>query len=165
MEQEGAPKPALYLRSMSFTIATGDSLENDLMEAIGLENIAADQTGWNYPEELAKAEGRKKFESLQVMYFDESVLTMKADLEKSAFYKGLQATLKDWYLPIRYDVMERQCMASFEQLLAMAEYAWPEAEFPAWPPEIKYSLLDAAPTSAPTSAPASTSAPTSAPAQ
>ena len=155
MSFDAAPMPGLYLRQVppdlpdsvsdsSIIVATHDTLEHDLMEAIGIKNIASDYDGWEYPLDYAKADGREDFMALQVMYFDNDSVSMKQHLEKSAFFKGLTATLKDWFYEVDYMLMERQSMNSFEELLRMAEYTWPEGNFPEWPPDIRYTLLDGA---------------------
>ena len=147
------PKPALYLRHVppdlpdaisnnSIIAATRDTLEHDLMEIIGVENIAANYEGWEYPLAEAQGDGRADFVALQVMYFDNITVSMKQHLEKSAFFRGLNATLKDAFYEVDYMLMERQSMKTFEELLHMAEYTWPDANFPAWPPNIRYTLLD-----------------------
>jgi iron complex transport system substrate-binding protein len=123
---ENGVKKALYLRLLDFNVATGDTLESELMGIIGLENIAADQTGWLYPEELANGEGRAAFESAEVFFMDENFVTIKM-LEQSPYYKGLQATLKDWYLYIDALVFERQSLRMLDILDQMAAYAYPEA--------------------------------------
>jgi iron complex transport system substrate-binding protein len=123
---ENGVKKALYLRLLDFNVATGDTLESELLGIIGLENIAADQTGWLYPEELANGEGRAVFESAEVFFMDENFVTIKM-LEQSPYYKGLQATLKDWYLYIDALVFERQSLRMLDILAEMAAYAYPEA--------------------------------------
>jgi hypothetical protein len=67
---------------MSFTIATGDSLGKRFDGGHGLETSPPTRPAGITRRRLAKAEGRKKFESLKVMYFDESVLTRKPTLKK-----------------------------------------------------------------------------------
>lgn len=123
-EREGGPKKALYLRLLDYTVATGGTLENELMELVGLENIAADKSGWNYPAEDAKSEaGLTAFRSIDVIYCDERYVTIKM-LEKSDYYKSLQAVLKDWYLYIDCTHFERQSLAMLDELEKMAEYAY-----------------------------------------
>jgi iron complex transport system substrate-binding protein len=123
---EHGVKKALYLRLLDFNVATGDTLESELMGIIGLKNIAADQTGWLYPEELANGEGRAAFESAEVFFMDENFVTIKM-LEQSPYYRGLQATLKDWYLYIDALVFERQSLRMLDILDQMAAYAYPDA--------------------------------------
>lgn len=127
--EEHGVKPAIYLRLLDFNVATGGTLENELMSLIGLRNIAADQEDWLYPEELARGEGRAAFESVEVIYMDEKFVNIKM-LEQSAYYKGLQATLKDWYLYIDSLVFERQSLRMLDILEDMAAYAYPDATPP-----------------------------------
>lgn len=117
------PKNALYLRLLDFTIATGDTLEGKLMQAVGLHNIAQDYTEWQYPEDAANAEdGRQSFVALDYIYCDERAVTIKM-LEKSAFYKGLDVVLKDRYLYIDSTAFERQTLRMLDELDRMRLYA------------------------------------------
>jgi iron complex transport system substrate-binding protein len=119
--QEAEPKPALYIRMMPFTVATGDTLENDFLSLIGLSNIAWEQTGWHY-EELS----REDLDSLEIIFFDED-----EEFDRDNFSAET--------VGINSAVMERQSLRAFEQLLAMARHAWPDAGLPRWPPRITYS--------------------------
>jgi ABC-type Fe3+-hydroxamate transport system, periplasmic component len=121
----------LYLRMMDFTVATGDTLENDLLELLGVDNIAAQYTDWLYPSSTAEGDGRKDFEALAHYFMDEKYVNIH-HLEQSAFYKGLQATLKDYYLYIDMDLFERQSLRMFPELWRMAAYLYPDAAIPSW---------------------------------
>lgn len=46
-------KSGIYLRMTPLMIATGDTFEGELLEDIGIENDAAEFTGWIYPTEKA----------------------------------------------------------------------------------------------------------------
>lgn len=119
----GEIKNAVYLRVLSFTVATGDTLENELMETIGLNNIAKDYTNWTYPEEDATGdEGKRNFASIDIIYCDKRSVTIKM-LEQSAFYKGLDAVLKDRYLYIDSSAFERQSLGMLDELTRMQQYA------------------------------------------
>ncbi|MCL2069213.1 MAG: helical backbone metal receptor [Oscillospiraceae bacterium] len=144
--QDAQPKPALYIRmtleeNAVGVVATGDTLENDIMSLIGLRNIAADQTGWYYPEELASGDSLPDFQALRIIFFDEEYIPPE-DFGDSAFYRNLQAVQSGLLLHIDSNIMERQSLRTFEQLLAMArsEHVWPESDFPRWPPRITYAL-------------------------
>lgn len=116
---EDHPLPALYLRLMPFTVATGDTLESELMERVGFENIAAGQSGWVYdPVEAAATEGRAAFESLEIIFLYEKYVTI-THLEQSDHYKRLQATLKDWYIYVDGIAFERQSLRLLEELEKM----------------------------------------------
>ena len=131
--------PAIYLRMLPFNVATGDTLENELMRIIGLRNIAREQYGWLYPEELATADGPGGFRSAQFIFFDENYLAAE-DLSENTFYITLPAVTGGRAIPIDGYIMERQSLRTFGQLLEMARYIWPEADFPHWPPRIVFSL-------------------------
>ena len=137
-DSPGAPY-ALYLRMLPFTVATGDTLESDLMQLIGLINIAADQSGWHYPEELAAGYSLEEFQAVQILIFDENYITPE-DLSENEFFGALPAVTSESYMIIDSAVMERQSLRTFEQLLDMARYVWPEADFPRWPPRIAFTL-------------------------
>lgn len=120
-------KSALYLRLLDFTVATGDTLESELLETICLDNLAREQTGWIYPEEEAQsAEGRADFTALDVIFMDEDAVTIK-DLEQNPFYQGLPATINDRYLYISSLALERQSLQMLDELEKMAAYAYPDA--------------------------------------
>jgi len=110
------PLPALYLRMLDFTVATGDTLENELMERIGLRNIASGYTGWQYPADAAQDSG--DFAQLKIIYCDEASVDIKM-LEGSAFYRTLPAVLYDWYYYIDADIFERQSLRMLDQLAGM----------------------------------------------
>lgn len=113
------PLNALYLRYMNFTVATGDTLEGDLLERMGFVNIASEQEDWTFDPVVAEStDGRALFTSLDIIFMDENDVTIK-DLEQSAFYKGLQATLKDWYIYIDAVAFERQSLRMLHQLERM----------------------------------------------
>lgn len=129
---ENSPKTVLYLRLLDFTVATGDTFENELLRAIHLQNLAEDYTGWTYPEEEAKTpEGQAGFAGVDIIYMDEDFVTIK-DLEQNSFYKGLPATIHDRFLYISSIVLERQGMRALEELARMTRYAYPEAVMPDW---------------------------------
>lgn len=117
------PKNAIYLRLLDFTLATGDTLEGRLMEEIGLNNIAKNQTEWIYPEDEATSEeGRQGFVSIDFIFCDKRSVTIKM-LEKSSFYKGLDVVLKDRYLYIDSSAFERQTLRMLDELDRMRLYA------------------------------------------
>lgn len=116
---EDHPLPALYLRLMPFTVATGDTLEGELMERMGFENIAAHQTDWVFdPETAVGTQGRALFESLEIIFLYEEYVTI-THLERSDHYKRLQATLKDWYIYVDGMAFERQSLRLLDELEKM----------------------------------------------
>ncbi|HHY52957.1 MAG TPA: ABC transporter substrate-binding protein [Clostridiales bacterium] len=116
---EDHPLKALYLRLMPFTVATGDTLESELMERVGFENIAAQQTNWVFdPEDATSEEGRALFNSLEIIFLYEDYVTIK-HLERSDHYKRLQATIKDWYIYVDGIAFERQSLRLLDELEKM----------------------------------------------
>lgn len=128
LEDLAAKKPeeiknGVYIRFLDYTVATGDTLESKLMEAIGLRNIAENYADWTYPEADANSdEGRENFKSVDFIFCDRNSVTMKTGMEKSAFWKGLNAVLKDYYLYIDNTAFERQSMRMFDELYRMQQY-------------------------------------------
>lgn len=119
------PVPALYLRLLDFTVATGDTLEGELMKAVGFANVAADYTGWKYPADIAIAAGRPDFEAVRVIFCDQQDITIK-DLEQNTFYKSLPAVLKDWYFYVDARLFEVQSLRMLSELERMTWYVYPE---------------------------------------
>ena len=124
--QSNGMKKALFLRLLDFNVATGDTLENELLVTIGMRNIAEDYTGWLYPEDIAKADGRADFEAIDIIFMDEDFVDIKM-LEQSSYYRGLQATIKDRYMYIDSIVFERQGLRMLDAFERMAAYAYPDA--------------------------------------
>lgn len=108
---------AAYLRSLDFMMATGDTLEGELMERIGFINIAAGQTGWVFePEEANSEAGQELFQSVEVIFFDENYVTTEA-LEQSAFWSGIDIPM---YIYVNNKIFERQTLRMLDQLEIMA---------------------------------------------
>jgi len=112
------PLSAVYLRALDFTMATGDTLEGQLMERLGFVNIARDQRDWAFdPEQAASPEGRELFGSLDVIFFDPSYIDPEDDLGESAFWRGITAA----HVSIDNHIFERQSLRMLTQLDIMAQ--------------------------------------------
>jgi ABC-type Fe3+-hydroxamate transport system substrate-binding protein len=117
------PKVAVYLAQLDYTMATGDTLESELMEKVGFINIAKDQKGWEYPEEAANAEAdRERFRQIDFIYCDRDSVTMPM-MEKSEFWRGLNCVLKDYYLYIDSTAFDLQTGRMLDELERMIGYA------------------------------------------
>jgi len=110
---------AVYLRTLDFTMATGDTLEGELLERLGFENIAADQTGWVFDPEHAAGESRERFSGLEVIFLDENYISTQA-LSQSDFWQGLGAVTNGQTVNIDSQIFERQSLRIFDQLEIMA---------------------------------------------
>jgi len=117
--------PVLYLRMLDFTIATGDTLEGELMRNLGLVNIAEEYEKWKYPPEEAAGAGREDFAAVQMIFCGEKDVPISA-LEGSGFYKGLPAVLKDWHIYIDPEIFEAQGLRMLDELGRMALACYPD---------------------------------------
>jgi iron complex transport system substrate-binding protein len=116
-----APKKALYLSMLDFHVATGNTLEGELLQRIGFENIAEGQRNrWLFdPQEANSDEGRALFESIEMLFIDENAAPISM-LENSEFYKDLPCVVDDLYIYINKTAFERQSLRMLEQLEIMA---------------------------------------------
>lgn len=115
----GKQLSAVYLRMLDFTVATGDTFEGAMLEAVGFENVAGAYGGWDYPLDF-------------VGQYDPDVIFCNEDitipmLEQNANYKGLQATIHDIVYSYDFTAFERQGKRMFDILEDMAKKAYPDA--------------------------------------
>ena len=104
---------------LDFTVATGDTFEGAMLEAVGFENVAGAYGGWAYPLDF-------------VGQYDPDVIFCNEDitipmLEQNANYKGLQATIHDIVYSYDFTAFERQGKRMFDILEDMAKKAYPDA--------------------------------------
>ena len=118
--EAGDPVSAVYLLMLDYTVATGDTLENELLALIGCDNIAKDQRNWAFDRSAAQGSDRALFLGLDVIFMDENHVNIKM-LEKSDIYKGLNAVLKDYYVYIDSTAFERQSRRMLDELEKMAD--------------------------------------------
>ena len=115
----GKQLSAVYLRMLDFTVATGDTFEGAMLEAIGLENEAGAYGNWTYPLDFLDQ-------------YDPDVIFCNTDitipmLEQNDNYKGLSATIQDLVYSYDFTAFERQGKRMFDILEDMAQKAYPEA--------------------------------------
>ena len=121
-----ARKNAVYLRALDFMMATGDTLEGELMQRIGFVNIAAGQSGWVFdPEEASAPPGQELFQSIEVIFFDPGYVSREA-LGQSAFWRGLSSVTGDRYVNVDNQIFERQTLRMLGQLEIMAQARAPQ---------------------------------------
>lgn len=120
-------KNVLYLRLMAYTVATGDTFEQELFSMACMNNIAAPYTNWLYPEVDANSDaGKSDFALLDTIFMDEQFVTIHM-LEQDSFYRTLPATKEDRYLYIDSLLLERQSLRTINELSRMAIHLYPEA--------------------------------------
>ena len=110
---------AVYLRMLDFTVATGDTFEGAMLQAVGFENEAGAYGGWTYPADF-------------ISQYDPDVIFCNEDitipmLEQNTHYKGLQATIHDIVYSYDFTAFERQGKRMFDMLEDMAKKAYPDA--------------------------------------
>ena len=106
------PLNAVYLRALDFTVATGDTLESELLERLGFVNIAAGQRDWALdPEEAATPEGQELLASVDVIFFDPNYIDPE-DIAESTVWGGVNAA----HVSIDSQIFERQSLRLLWQL-------------------------------------------------
>lgn len=106
---------------LPLTLATGDSMQGSLLEVCGIENAAADYTGWQYPQELLLPFNP------QILVVDSR--TVKADeVRAHPNYKTTPCVAQGKILEIDGSALENCGARLFESMARMALFAhsgWP----------------------------------------
>lgn len=110
---------AIYLRQLPFVMATGDTLEGQLLTAMGFNNQGGAHTGWNYPLE-AEPELNPNY-----IFCDESIGL--AALQSSDYYKKTSAVTYERIFTFDARVFERQSPRMFFVLEDLMKQAFPDA--------------------------------------
>lgn len=127
----GGKKSVLYLRLLNFQIATADSIEGDILNELGFDNIGYRYLGWQYPEDKLE-EDKDLFESINFIFYA-STTVKPEDLVENEFYKDLPAIEDGNYAPIDPEPFERQGLKMFEQLGYLVYTVYPDSNMPEWP--------------------------------
>ncbi len=110
---------AIYLRQLPFVMATGDTLEGQLLTAMGFNNQGDAHTGWNYPLE-AEPELNPNY-----IFCDESIdLTA---LQSSSYYKKTSAVTYERIFTFDARAFERQSPRMFFALEDLMKQTFPDA--------------------------------------
>lgn len=110
---------AIYLRKTPLVLATGDSLENELLQRIGFVNPAAEFEDWSYPSEETDNL------SPDIIFRDKSV--QKKTMLKSEFYANSPAVAEEKVFSLDAKVFERRSPRLFFELEETMREAFPEA--------------------------------------
>ena len=110
---------AVYLRKTPLVLATGDSLENELLQRIGFVNPAAEFEDWSYPSEETDSL------SPDIIFRDKSV--QKKAMLKSEFYANSPAVAEEKVFSLDAKVFERRSPRLFFELEETMREAFPEA--------------------------------------
>lgn len=110
------PVKAILLRQMGYGMATGETFEGALLEALGFVNDAAQYTGWLYD--------RANVAALEpdVIFADVSIPV--DEVKKSAIYRPVAAVTDNKVMNVDFAVFERQSPRMFEVLREMGKFGW-----------------------------------------
>lgn len=110
---------AVYLRKTPLVLATGDSLESELLERMGFSNPAAEFENWNYPSDSVDKL------SPEYIFVDKSV--SKKTMLKSSFYAESPAVELENVYRVDSAIFERRSPRLFFELERVMKEAFPDA--------------------------------------
>lgn len=113
----GEKNTAVYLRSMPFVIATGDTIEGRLLADFGFVNQAGPYTGWSYPPEYEP--------QLNPDYLFCDVSVQPEALAASVYYRQTGAVTQERIYSLDAAALERQSPRMFLELERVMREAFP----------------------------------------
>lgn len=115
----GTKVKAVYIGALPYTLATGDTFEGQMLEQIGLENLAASGTAWVYhPTEEEPL-------NPDIIFYDGSIPA--EEILQSDAYKNSSAVAYQQVYPIDFTKIRRKNLSMIEELQSMASKAYPNA--------------------------------------
>lgn len=117
----------IYLRMTPLVMATGDTFEGKLLEEIGIQNAAAEDTVWEYPADKAKDLYP------DIIFYDQSVDAQY--LKDNQVYNTTDAVKNDRCYEVDAAAFERQSGPMFDELEKMFRKAYPDVEINIAEPE------------------------------
>ncbi len=112
------PLGGILLREPPLLMATGDTFEGELLEWIGVENDAAEFTGWVYPSDKAV----DLYPDL--IFYDQSI--DPSYFQSTPVYSTTGAFQNGRLYPVDMTAFERQSGRMLDELTHMFESAYPE---------------------------------------
>ncbi|WP_312642711.1 helical backbone metal receptor [Hydrogenoanaerobacterium sp.] len=110
---------AAYLRLIPLTLATGDTFEGQLLEAIGFQNSAAAYGEWIYPQD-------KAVDLMPDILFYDKAIGIEG-IKSSQIYNTTPAYANSKCFEYDLEVFERQGVRMFDMLEDMARQGCPDA--------------------------------------
>ena len=101
----GEQKSAAFIRGLDYMMITGGTMEQELLSAAGILNVAESYTGYTFPEE-----NWKEFDP-EAIFLNSNIHLI--DLETSDLYKKKSAVKGDKVYNIDIDVLAMGSMRSF----------------------------------------------------
>ena len=113
---DNEPLTSILLREMSYTMATGDTFEQLLLDELQLTNEGFPYTNWLYPSaEVIALEPNVIFCDISI-----PIDTVKTSL----VYTPVQAVLHDKVMNIDFTILDRQTPRMFDLIRQMADFAY-----------------------------------------
>ena len=110
------PLRSVLLREMSYTMATGETFEQLILDHLQLTNEGGPYTNWLYP----RAEVVALDPDVMFCHTSISIDTVK----NSVVYKPVQAVIHDKIMNIDFTILDRQSPRMFDLIESMAVFAY-----------------------------------------
>ena len=124
VREADAPRPlGCFMALLPLTMATGDSLQGQLLEACGIENAAAENSDWQYPEDQLLAFNP------EVLVFDTRTATLD-EVKHHYNYKTTPCVVNERLLAVDGSAIENGGKRLFETVLEMARFANAKLDLP-----------------------------------
>ncbi|MBC8570513.1 ABC transporter substrate-binding protein [Zongyangia hominis] len=111
-------KSCYLIRMLNNTVATGDTFTGDLLEQLGLQNLAEDSTGW------ALASDKVAQTNPALLFVDNSVDI--EEVKRCPLYQNSDAVKNEAIYPVNTLLFERQSKRLMQELEVMARMAYPD---------------------------------------
>ena len=113
-------KTAVYLAQLDLTMATGETFEGQLLDAMGLQNLGELGSRWNYPEVEAE------FLDPQILFYDSNTISLE-EIEQSEIYGNCTAVQSGNVFAVDFSAIRLRGLPMISALEAMAQQAYPQA--------------------------------------
>ena len=112
-------KKAIYLAQPDYTMATGETLEGELLDQMGFDNLGELGSRWSYPEVESE-------ELVPDIIFYDSQLDPEQIIQ-SPVYSQSPAVLSQQLIPVDFSAMRLRGLPMIDQLAQMAQSGYPQA--------------------------------------
>lgn len=112
-------KKAIYLAQPDYTMATGETLEGELLDQMGFNNLGELGSRWSYPEVESE-------ELVPDIIFYDNQLDPEQIIQ-SPVYSQSPAVLSQQLIPVDFSAMRLHGLPMIDQLAQMAQSGYPQA--------------------------------------
>ena len=112
-------KKVVYLAQPDYTMATGETLEGELLDQMGFDNLGELGSRWSYPEVESE-------ELVPDIIFYDSQLDPEQIIQ-SPVYSQSPAVLSQQLIPVDFSAMRLRGLPMIDQLAQMAQSGYPQA--------------------------------------